>query len=535
MSSYPRHEDATANDGQVSRGVLTLVALAAVSTSASAEPAASRTTNKMQRVSRVRDPAARSANVIYLAPTPASVIAKCRRVQAVARFRMLCPRVLPRAVLGLPGQPPPPLASGLVRTNSRRPPVGVDIGYGAPWEPDSGTGWRQHLWRNRPCCFLHLVIQHGRPVRGARPAVLGGRRGRLLPASSSSYAGPYFGNHVRFFFRERGVDYVATLHNFGNAATTALLGRLIAELRPVSALRAPTVRLPTTAKAGITGPRAIAAVPGALWILAREQPINPAAPWLGARAALIRADPRTGESQARTAILGTARGLAATTDAAWVAVARQASAEVLRVSPATARVVATVRTGTWPSALAANAHGVWVTNAAPFFKRGTLVHIDPATNRLEGPPIPLGPAPSGLAVGAGSVWVADAIEGTIRRIDVARRRTVAKIGVGGEPYAVVFARGSIWVTNSDDSTVTRIDPSNEAVVKIRVGRNPHGIAAGSRSLWVASLGSGTVSRIAPSGRVLRKLTLCPDPVAVAATSRAAWVTCNNGARAIRVG
>ena len=522
-------------------GLLTLVALAVVSAIASAAPAASLTMNTMHRLSPVRDPVARSANAIYLAPTPASVIAECRRVQTQARFRMLCPRVLPRPVLGFPGQLPPPLDLSLVRPNSRRPPLGVDIGYGAPWEPDSGSGWRRHLWRNRPCCFLHFVIQRGRPLRGARPAVLGGRRGRLLPATSASYGAPYFGNHVRFFFRERGIDYVATLHNFGNAATTALLARLVAELRPVSALRTPPmVRRLMTAEAGITGPRAIAAASGAVWILGREQPINPAAPWLGARAALIKADPRTGKSEARTAIAGTARGLAATADAAWVALVRQVSPSesngiVLRVNPATARVVATVQTGKWPSALTANAQGLWVANAAPFFKRGTLVHIDAATNRRDGRAIPLGPAPSGLAVGAGSVWVADAIEGTVRRIDVARRRTIATIRVGRAPYAVGFTLGSIWVTNSDDSTVTRINPSSNKVAKMRVGRNPYGIAAGARSLWVASVGSGTVSRIASSGRVLRKLAVCPDPVAVAATSGTAWVACNNAARAIRVG
>ncbi len=141
--------------------------------------------------------------------------------------------MLPRALIGFPGEPPDPLGSGLVRPSPHRID-GVDIGYGAPWESPPPA---PHLWRNRPCCFLHFVIQRGRPAAGARPALLGGKRGSLLPASSSSYAGPYFGNHVRFFFRERGVSYVATLHSFSNKETTALLGRLIAQLRPVAALR----------------------------------------------------------------------------------------------------------------------------------------------------------------------------------------------------------------------------------------------------------------------------------------------------------
>jgi YVTN family beta-propeller protein len=385
------------------------------------------------------------------------------------------------------------------------------------------------------------VIQRGRPAPGARAAVLGGRRGRLLPATSSSYLGPYFGNHVRFFFRERGVDYVATLHSFGNAATAALLGRLVADLRPVSTLRAPSPPSRTkTVQIGSSGPRAIAATPGALWVLTREQPINPAAPWEGTRAALLDVDPATGRIRARTRIVGEARGLAATGGAVWVATARPTSPSksqgiVLRVSPSTHRVVAVVRTGTWPTALAADAHGIWAVNAAPFFKRGTLVHIDAATNRTVGAPIALGPAPSGVAVGAGSVWEADAIEGTVRRIDAASRRTLATIRVGSEPYGLTFAGGSLWVTNSDGSTVTRIDASTNKVATIRVGRNPYGIGADSRSLWVANLGSGTVSRIdVSSGRVAETIPIRADPVAIAATSNAAWVACNNEGWAVRL-
>jgi hypothetical protein len=251
---------------------------------------------------RTPDPPAHSASAIRLVPTPLSVIEQCRRVQARAHFRMLCPRMLPRALIGWPGQPPPPLQSGFVRLNSRRPPVGVDIGYGAPWEGDSGRGWRQHLWRNRPCCFLHFVIQGGQPVPGARPAVLGGRRGRVLAATSASYGGPYFGNHVRFFFRQRGVSYVVTLHSFGNAATTALLGRLIAELRPVASLRAPPFPRRGTVRIGNVGPRAIAGAPRALWVLSREQSIHPAAPWEGTRASLLALDPRTGAVRMRITV-----------------------------------------------------------------------------------------------------------------------------------------------------------------------------------------------------------------------------------------
>ena len=41
----------------------------------------------------------------------------------------------------------------------------------------------------------------------------------------------HYGNHVRFFWTERGVKSAVTLHNFGEG-TTEVLGALVADLRP---------------------------------------------------------------------------------------------------------------------------------------------------------------------------------------------------------------------------------------------------------------------------------------------------------------
>jgi len=127
----------------------------------------------------------------------------------------------------------------------------------------------------------------------------------------------------------------------------------------------------------------------------------------------------------RITIAGDMCGLAATQDAVWIAAARSNKGVVLRIDPKTKRVIAQIHTGTWPAALAADNAGVWAVNTAPFYKRGTLVRVDATTNRRVGRAVPLGRSPSGLAVGAGTVWVADALEGTVRRIDPVRRRVVA--------------------------------------------------------------------------------------------------------------
>jgi hypothetical protein len=200
-------------------------------------------------------PPAKALSPPKLLPTPRRVIAECRRAQGRSPFPILCPLRLPRPLVAWRGDVPRLVAAMLPAPgtvwSSRSDPRylhrragGVTIGYGGPWEPDSGPDWREHLWRNRPCCFLHFEIFWRRAGRrqipsGARPATLGDRRGLLKAASSYGLASPtgdymYFPNHTRFLWREHGVDYVATLHRFGKTAETrALLGRLIRELEPV--------------------------------------------------------------------------------------------------------------------------------------------------------------------------------------------------------------------------------------------------------------------------------------------------------------
>jgi hypothetical protein len=194
---------------------------------------------------------------VQLLPTPQRVLNQCRLAQRRSRHPILCPARLPRAFIAWPrGHPPELSAQRLpapgVSWRSRSDPryrnrtfSGVTIGYGAPWEQDSGPDWRLHLWRNRPCCFLHFEVFWRRPGRqfvpaGARPATLGGRRGLLKDATSYGVASGandylYWANHTRFLWREDGVDYVASLHRFGTKQETrAFLGRLLLELRRVA-------------------------------------------------------------------------------------------------------------------------------------------------------------------------------------------------------------------------------------------------------------------------------------------------------------
>ncbi len=166
-------------------------------------------------------------------------------MQVHVRFAVLCPARIPRATRAWkPEDAPPPFYSDVYGAPGRpelQTPYGLDFGYSAPVEPESGRGWRKLVWHNRPCCFLHFNVfrPRGAPLpTHLRRAELGGKRGLIRHARSYGLRGPanyWWSNHTWFFWRQDGTQYAASLHYFG-AGTTRLLGRLIAELRPANEL-----------------------------------------------------------------------------------------------------------------------------------------------------------------------------------------------------------------------------------------------------------------------------------------------------------
>jgi DNA-binding beta-propeller fold protein YncE len=127
-----------------------------------------------------------------------------------------------------------------------------------------------------------------------------------------------------------------------------------------------------------------------------------------------------------------------------------------------------------------------------------------AAGTVVGSPIGVGDSPSGVATGAGSVWVANSGEETVSRIDPRSRKPVGPpIAVGEDPGAVAVGAGSVWVANFGDGTLTRIDPrSNRPVGRpIAVGRGPTDVAVGRGRVWVATEVDGVVTVDARTGRL----------------------------------
>jgi YVTN family beta-propeller protein len=167
---------------------------------------------------------------------------------------------------------------------------------------------------------------------------------------------------------------------------------------------------------------------------------------------------------------------------------------VTRIDLATGRRVATITVGRAPLDLAATRGAVWVTNSGGGH---SVAQIDPRTNRLAGRPIRTGASPQSLAIGGGSLWVANHDARTVTRIDQATGKVVANIAVPSEPHRVAWGAGAAWVGNWHDNSVSRIDPqTNRAVETIAVGGHPIDVATTGDAVWVSVADPGMVLRIA---------------------------------------
>jgi YVTN family beta-propeller protein len=152
---------------------------------------------------------------------------------------------------------------------------------------------------------------------------------------------------------------------------------------------------------------------------------------------------------------------------------------VSRVDPSSGRQLGSVDVGNDPSAIAAGAGSVWVTNRAD----GTVTRIDPTT--LLATTIPVGHSPEAVAVNAAGVWVANGGDDTLVRVDPETNAVVGTTPVGGGPTAVLATPNALWLA-AQDGTVTRLDPrSGKPAKTIRLGGAPGALAAADGKVWIA--------------------------------------------------
>jgi branched-chain amino acid transport system substrate-binding protein len=138
------------------------------------------------------------------------------------------------------------------------------------------------------------------------------------------------------------------------------------------------------------------------------------------------------------------------------------------------------------SAIAAGDEGVWVLDG----DTTEVVRIDPRTNEV-GQRIELATEGlTGLALGAGSVWVTDLGQGLLWRIEPGPDPITRSIDVGFGVTAVAFGGGAVWVTNFVQDELIRVDvETNKVTKRIPLAGTPPSVAATDETTWVSIAGA----------------------------------------------
>ena len=191
----------------------------------------------------------------------------------------------------------------------------------------------------------------------------------------------------------------------------------------------------------------------------------------------------------------------------------------------------TVSVGGAPAGLAVGAGSLWVANGDAH----ALLQINLRTLALI-QKIPVGNGPASVAVGKDAVWVANTIDGTVSRFDLARGKVTDQIPTGPSPSAVAVGEDGVWVADDENGTVTRIDPATRSIVhSVNVGNGPRAIAVGAGAVWVANGRDGTVMRVNPaSNSVSGTVTVGGDPSAIAVGDEGVWVASSGSGSISRI-
>jgi len=167
------------------------------------------------------------------------------------------------------------------------------------------------------------------------------------------------------------------------------------------------------------------------------------------------------------------------------------------------------------------AHGygfTWMTDTAD----DVVLQVNPQWRIVDR--IPVGPGPAAVTTGAGEVWVANGLNGTVSEVNPGAGIFVRTIRVGNGPGAISFGYGSVWVANVTDNTITRIDPrSGHPAAPIALAGAPVGLAPDSAGVWVVT-SAGRLLLVDPrTNRISRSWPIGVEPTGIAVGGRRVWV------------
>ncbi len=186
---------------------------------------------------------------------------------------------------------------------------------------------------------------------------------------------------------------------------------------------------------------------------------------------------------------------AAVLDRGSLFVTEEGGPGVVRISTSTGRVSArwTVATRGFrtsnPTGIATGAGSVWLTRGPE------VVRVDARTGRVQHRfPLPL--TATLLTFADGALWAASSENGLVEKIDPVSNQIVARAALHGWISAMTVTGGSVWVAVVPDDRVYRLSADDASIVETTsAGSGPESLSADADAVWVANARGRALTRI----------------------------------------
>jgi hypothetical protein len=293
---------------------------------------------------------------------------------------------------------------------------------------------------------------------------------------------------------------------------------------------APPTRPPTAVSTSTSHPQRSAVV-GTVRLdgFAQGMAFGAGSLWVAAGGRLARVNPADDRVQASVPIAADdsgPAGVAYGAGAVWVPVAVPGS--VWRVDPKSNRVVAKIPLGESLAGfigVSATDGAVWISSGEQQDgqRGGILMRIDPHRNRVAAR-VPLPGVPSDVAAASDSVWVA-LTNGQVLKVDAGRGRVIGGVDTGGPlgfTQTVALGGGSVWLADPLSGVVLRVAPDSSRVVATVPTGGVTALAFGSGAIW--AVGKAGILRIDPgNGKVTATLPAEQLEGVLMVTTGAGWL------------
>ncbi len=201
----------------------------------------------------------------------------------------------------------------------------------------------------------------------------------------------------------------------------------------------------------------------------------------------------------------------------------------------------------------AAAYNIWIGGGSVWVaadQGASVVRVSPASNRVVAR-IEAGDGPASMAFDGGTAWVVNHRDTTIDRINLATNESSLLTTLGGvndrAPERMTFSHGSLWVTGRG-TDLLKVNPATGAVEQtIEIGASGIDLVATGDDLWVPTRSAEIDQSGFPTMDALKRVSMSTGAVTTAArpTNRldvhglvadgaAVWIADNRSGRLYRV-